>query len=129
MKPYKEKNTVVNIQGTTVKFRYPTFADKIAIEGMKMVITRGQYGSLAIGMLQSQQDTALMAEKIASLSVLVSFPDDKEDKLSFENLDPESPEDIAFINDCYTQYVAWRESFRPSTDKVDKPKPGEATQK
>lgn len=111
----QKRETVITVKGVELKLRFPTISDEILIESKKHTLTRSQYASMSLGLLQTQVETLNLTDAIATLSTVADFVDEKKyGDVSFSELYEE--EDKAFILEAYTQYLEWRNSFRKKPD-------------
>lgn len=112
MKPYFEKTTTVTIKGYTLKFRYPNFADRIAIEARINITTRGQYAALSLSLAELQRETADFAVMLATLSICTTFVGKEQQDWVWENMNGDDPDVQALVREAYQEFEKWRDSFR-----------------
>lgn len=112
----ERKEIVKVIDGIEIKFRYPSLADEIQIESKKHLLTRGQYSSMSIGILDSQILILTLVNAIATLSVCASFIGEKEKEEYFWEgfADDDGKE---FVLKVYDEFIKWRQSFRRRSEK------------
>ena len=102
------RKEIINVDGINIEFRYPTLADEIQIESKKILITRGQYATIALTSTMIDSPVMEMVDAIATLSIVSSFPDNPENL--WENIiDSDGKE---FLEKVYKSFKEWRLSFR-----------------
>ena len=111
----EKREIVKEIDGIQIKFRYPSITDEIQIEARKHTLTRGQYSSMAIGILLSQQKIMDLLEAVSVLTVVASFIGEKEKETYFwEGFVDDDGKD--FVLKVHEEFKKWRLSFRKNVD-------------
>lgn len=106
----KPRKIIKEIQGISISFTYPTISDGFLIEGKRNSLSRGQYPTLAMSPLQSQQVVLDNIDMMAELSICATFVDNEKKQYYWEGFIDD--DGLAFIKECYDVFKEWRLSFR-----------------
>ena len=103
------KNCSFAFKGYTIKSRMPKIGDKIAIESRRSILSRGQYNSLAISIIDSQVNALNLLDAVTTLQVCCELPKDFPNRENLADADETQEQDIL---DLYLNYIKWQKFFR-----------------
>jgi len=101
------RETVKEIGGFLIKFRYPTLIDEVLIESKKTTLTRGQYVPMSMSFSPTQLEAVELVDMLSTLSIIATF---EKQEYSWDNFCDEDGKD--FVKKCYNYFLEWRSSFR-----------------
>lgn len=116
---YKNKTGVFIVRDYPIIARIPTIGDKISIESRRSILSRGQYSTMAMTLLESQNYAVALINAISMIQVVCVLPEDFPHRDNLSEISDEKDERL--LMEVYEGYLQWQLFFRKSLEaKINK---------